>query len=366
MERFDSANGARARTHHHRLRRRTEVMEPDAAQKVTVGYRRGGEEAVVTRDKIVGRQDACEVVAQSFGHASLLLVARDQHALDLTPETFRARPCYDPPRGAADAQENVGAGVRPTGRDGTRDVAVGDGKYASTGLANFGEQVIVAWSIEDDDAEFGYWFLQTFGKLREIVGRTRIDVDRATGSRSHGDLVHVDARAGVEHRASLRKCDDRQCPVAAHRSERRSVDGVDRDVHEWWATVTDLLAVVEHRRVVLFAFTDHHNTVHGNAAEDEAHRIDRRTVGRVLVAATGPACRGDGRCFSHTNQFERDIAVRLVRLQHKDSVTCAEVFDLVPSHFALPAILVGGQRSSSSPPVHSRATFRPLAPKTRC
>ena len=75
--------------------------------------------------------------------------------------------------------------------------------------------------------------------------------------------------------------------------------------------VADLLAVEEHRRLVLLALADHDDAVHRDRVEDEAHRVDRRLVGGDLVAAPDPAGRGKRRGLGHAHELEREVAVRL-------------------------------------------------------
>ena len=48
--------------------------------------------------------------------------------------------------------------------------------------------------------------------------------------------------------------------------------------------VADVLAVVEHRRLVLLALADHDDAVHRDRVEHVAHRVDGRLVGGLLVA----------------------------------------------------------------------------------
>ena len=114
-------------------------------------------------------------------------------------------------------------------------------------------------------------------------GRAGRDVGAA------GDLLHVDAGARVEHGAALGQRDHRQGVRLAARGERRSLQRVDRDVDVRRAAVADLLAVVEHRRLVLLALADHDDAVHRHRVEREAHRVDGGLVGGLLVAAARPS-----------------------------------------------------------------------------
>ena len=102
--------------------------------------------------------------------------------------------------------------------------------HARAGLADLGDQVVVARAVQDHDAELLDGLLEPRRELLEVLGRGRVDVDRAAPARPDGDLLHVDDRAGVEHRAALGQRDHRHRAVAAHRGERRAVDRVDGDV----------------------------------------------------------------------------------------------------------------------------------------
>ena len=103
-----------------------------------------------------------------------------------------------------------------------------------------------------------------------------------------GQLLHVDAGAGIEHRAALGQGDHREGATETAGGQGRSFERVDRDVDHRRAAVADLLAVVEHRRFVLLAFADDHDAVHRNGVEQDAHGIDRGAVGGELVTPSDP------------------------------------------------------------------------------
>ena len=61
----------------------------------------------------------------------------------------------------------------------------------------------------------------------------------ADGLGADGDLLHVDARAGVEHRAPLADGDDGEGVAPPEGGERGAVDRVDGDVGERRRAVAD-------------------------------------------------------------------------------------------------------------------------------
>src|SRR5207244_12701469 len=105
----------------------------------------------------------------------------------------------------------------------------------------------------------------------EVVGGGGGEVGDGGGFGPDRDLLHVHARAGVEHRAAFAYCDDRQRVSAPEGGQRGAVDGIDGDVGHGGVTGADLLAVEQHGGFVLLALADHHHTVHRHALQHEAH-----------------------------------------------------------------------------------------------
>jgi hypothetical protein len=96
----------------------------------------------------------------------------------------------------------------------------------------------------------------------DVLGRALRDVDRVDGGRTDGDLLHVDGGAGEEHRPALGHRDHRDRARLAESGQARPLEWIDRDVHFGAFAVADLLAVVEHRRLVLLPLADHDDAAH--------------------------------------------------------------------------------------------------------
>ena len=93
---------------------------------------------------------------------------------------------------------------RPRDRDRAGDVAVGDQADAGAGLAALADDVLVAGPVEDDRGDVAGpsrpCALATASRFALTGASRSIDVGGLGADR---DLVHVDARARVEHRAAL-------------------------------------------------------------------------------------------------------------------------------------------------------------------
>ena len=138
----------------------------------------------------------------------------------------------------------------------------------------------------------------------------------SAASGPHAELVHVHARTGVEHGSAFGERDDSEGVALAARSEAGAVDRVHRDVDLGPVAVTDVLAVVEHRRFVLLALADDDNPVDADRSEHVAHRVDGGLVGGFLVAAADPSSGAEGRGFRDPDELHREIAIgRIVPIQ---------------------------------------------------
>ena len=150
----------------------------------------------------------------------------------------------------------------------------------------------------------------TLATRADVLADRRGDVDGVDGVGADGDLVHVEDRRRVEHRAALgdREHRDRVRHALAH--QRGAVDRVDGEVAFRAVAVADLLAVVEHRRVVLLALADHHDAAHRHRVDQLAHRVDGRAVTTLFVAAADPAARRHRARLGHPHEFQGEVAVR--------------------------------------------------------
>ena len=139
---------------------------------------------------------------------ALLVVAGPEAALDGAAHALERRGGDDALGRAADAEQDVGAGVGPGGGDAAGDVAVGDEADAGAGLADLADQLVVAGAVEHHGGELGDPLAEGLGHGVEVLGGGGGDVDDVGGLGADRDLLHVHDRPGVEHRAPLADGDD--------------------------------------------------------------------------------------------------------------------------------------------------------------
>ncbi len=175
--------------------------------------------------------------------------------------------------------------------------------------ADLVDQLLVPRAVEDADRDVAGRAVLGLRHSLDVLGDRGGDVDDVRGGRPGRDLLHVEDRRRVVHGAAVghRHDGDRVGHALGH--QRRAVDRVHGDVALGALPVADLLAVVEHRRLVLLALADDDDALHAHRADQGAHRVDRGAVAAVLVAAADPPARGHRRRLGDPHQLEGQVAV---------------------------------------------------------
>ena len=106
------------------------------------------------------------------------------------------------------------------------------------------------------------------------------------------------------------KSDHRERTRHPERRQARALERIDRDVDLGRGAVADLLAVEQHRGLVLLPLADHDDAVHRHRVEHVAHRVDGGLVGALLVAAPDHPRGRQRRRLGDAHQLEREVAVR--------------------------------------------------------
>ena len=144
----------------------------------------------------------------------------------------------------------------------------------------------------------------------DVVRGRCLDVHHVRRGRAGHQLGHVEHRGRVVHRPAGADRDHGDRVRHAVGGQAGAVDRVHRDVAQRPAAVADLLAVVEHGRVVLLALADDHHAVHRHGVDEGPHRVHRGPVRAVLVAPADPAGGRHRPRLGDPGQFEREVTVR--------------------------------------------------------
>ena len=147
------------------------------------------------------------------------------------------------------------------------------------------------------------------GDQADGLPQVAVEVEQVGDLLAPRHLLHVDARAGVEHRPLLGQRDHGQRARHAQRAQARALERVDGDVDLRLRAVADVLAVVQHRRLVLLPLADHDDAVHADRRKHGVHAVHGGLVGGDLVAAADPARGLQRRGFGHPDQFEGQVAI---------------------------------------------------------
>ena len=177
--------------------------------------------------------------------------------------------------------------------------------------AKRGDDRVVARPVEDAGGDVGGLDALGPGDGADIILDRPAEVDRALGvSGTDRQLVHIGV-GRVEEPALFGNGEhgERVGPRAG--GDRRAFERVERDVDLGPAVLrrADLLADIEHRRLVALALADDHGAVHRQRVERGAHRLDRGGIGGVIVAAPDPGRGGDRGGLGYPDHFEHEDSV---------------------------------------------------------
>ena len=230
--------------------------------------------------------------------------------LDLAAEAAQRGGREDAFRRPADAHDGVDTRPLDRAADRGRQVAVADELDPGAGPADLVDEGVVARPLEDDDRDVVDAATERGRDPLEVLGGRQPDVDLARDARSDAQLLEVGIR-GVDEAAFLRCREDGDCPGLAVGDEVRALERVDGDVDPlrrvWIVGLVpaDLLADVQHRRLVALPLADDDPSGELDLVHRPAHRLDRRAVGLVLLAAAHEARRSKGRRLGDPNHLER-------------------------------------------------------------
>src|SRR5579864_404617 len=136
------------------------------------------------------------------------------------------------------------------GRDTRGKIAVTDELDARAGLANVGDELLVAWTIEDDDDEVIHTALEAACDVLQVVRDGGVEIDGMLAGWADDDFVHV-AIGRVEQATLFGSGQHGDGAGSARSAEISAFEGIDGDVDFGDLAAVgkcgaDLLADVEH------------------------------------------------------------------------------------------------------------------------
>ena len=156
----------------------------------------------------------------------------------------------------------------------------------------------------------------------DIFGDRFVEVDHTGGiARPDRNLVHIGV-GGVEQIALLGNRQHSQAVRPRLGADGGAFQRVERDIdpRPLARRVADLFADEQHRRLIALALADHDRAVHVQLVERGTHRLHRRRVRRLFIAAPDQLRRRNRRRLGHADHFKDEHAVeRLAAFGHGNS-----------------------------------------------
>jgi hypothetical protein len=136
----------------------------------------------------------------------------------------------------------------------------------------------------------------------KIFCRAFVQIDHASADRSRSDFRHVGVRT-VKQVAAVGHGDHRERVRRSGRTDRGPFERIESNV-DFRAAGTDLFTDVKHRCLVALTFANDDCAVDRERVEGFTHRVDCSLIGRLFVAAAGPARTIQCRRFGNADSFE--------------------------------------------------------------
>ena len=149
----------------------------------------------------------------------------------------------------------------------------------------------MAGAIKHADVDVARLHALGGGNGLDVLGRRLVEIDDAFGiARAACQLVHVDVRC-VEQATFFGNGQDGERVRAVLGGDGGAFERIERDVdlRTLARRSADLLADVEHRRLVALTLADDHGAVHVKLVEGGTHGFDCGCVGGLFVAPADKA-----------------------------------------------------------------------------
>ncbi len=188
--------------------------------------------------------------------------------------------------------------------DHPRHIAIGDQANPHADGAQAGDDFGMSRPVQDAGGDFGRSDSLDLGQGFHVVRRRGVQVDdpgRISGT--DGDLVHVGVWR-LQHRPGRRPGHHRQRVGHGLGGQGGAFQGIERDIDPGPLLRAHLLADVQHRRLIPFAFADDHQAVDVQIIQGGAHGVHGCLVGGLLVAASDHLPGRDGRSFGGPDRVQ--------------------------------------------------------------
>ncbi len=326
------------------------AAEAHARQHVAVGDAGRGEEHIA-------RCHLCHVVdplgildAHAAGAGDLFRRVEQQTALHLTAGAAKRGSGQHTLRRTAYSDIDIDAGGLRIGRvNDARDITVADQADGCAGRADLLDQPGMAWPVHDAGRKVGDAHALGLGNARKVLRRRKRKVDYSLGiAGADRDLVHVDI-GRMQHLAAFGQRNHRQRIGQVLGADGRAFQRVQRDIDRRAVLGADLLADIEHRRLVALALADHHAPVDGQVVELGAHGVHCSLVGGLFIAMAAQAGGGNRGALGHARQLDGQDAVDDARLSGFDVHKLSSEIrpSLKPKSHRLAIVQSGGVRTKS-------------------
>ena len=167
----------------------------------------------------------------------------------------------------------------------------------------------MTWTIQHQHRDRAGVDTLGLGEATDVVGRGGVEIDHALGiAGTNRELLHVDV-GGMQQGAAIGHRHGRDRARHVLGAQRGAFERVNGDVDLGAGLEADLLADIEHRRLVALALADHDGALDRQLVELAPHGVDGGLVGRLLLPVAAQPRRRHRRPLRHAHQLQRENAL---------------------------------------------------------
>src|SRR5208283_5341655 len=267
MDAVNEPYASRFQRQNHRRSPRAFAEEADALEQRAFGHAGGRENQLLAWRQVFGFINLVLVFDAHLGNALFQFRLVDyQPALHVSVQAANRRRRDYALRRAARAHHRVHSGSDHGRGDASRQIAVADQPDARARLADIGDQFFVPWPVEHDHYQIFHAAMHSPRNVFEIDMYRRVEFHGVLARRSDNDLFHVAVRS-MQQSALFRSRQHRDCARRAGSAQVRPFERIDRDIDvrnflPVGESAADMLANIEHGRLIALALADHDGAVH--------------------------------------------------------------------------------------------------------
>src|SRR6218665_386895 len=305
----DPSNRSRLAPEHNRFGTNDRTLPANTVYELPVGDTRRDKERVDTTHEIIELVYAVAIQVSRFAPRTLRIIPGGQLTLHETTESLDRTRSRNTLWAPANTHTHINARFIPSSINSPGNVPITNEPSARPRRANIRDELLMTRAIKHRNPHFSHRLPLCHSERPKIFTDRLTDINDSDPHGIGDDLIHIEHRRSIQHGTTIRHRNHRQRILTTRGGERRSINGIHRNITGRTSAITHPLTVEQHWRFILLSLANNDHPVKINRTEKCPHGINRGGIRGELVTATNPRIRTDGRSLRRSDQLDRNIPV---------------------------------------------------------